>query len=103
MWLAWFICLPALAGYRVYELEIEHLDSQGNPTRTQTIKSNLDPNQYEAYHAGYGRMRIKLIAHWFCPGDTSLFAKYCNKPKGRGVSSRNDPKRQSINPQPARP
>ena len=103
LWLLWFLCLPVLAGYRVYELEIEHLDDDGNAARSQKVKSNLDPNQYEAYHAGYGRMRVRLIDHWFCPGDTSFFREYCEKPVGKGPSSLKDPKRLPLNRQPVRP
>ena len=70
----------ASAAYRVFKLEVRSFDERNRPLKKQVVLSNLDPNQYENYHGGYGKTEVKLLDTWFCPGDTSRHA-YCPKPK----------------------
>ena len=90
-------CIHAFAGYRVYQLKLEYLGLDGTVTKEREIRTNLDPYQYEHYHAGYGRMRVQMVDTWFCPGDTS-FKSYCDKPKVREMAptSQQDPKRLQL-------
>lgn len=72
------------AAFRLYELKVTYFDPQLKRNVTKTVKSTLDHLQYEHYHSGYGRMEVKLIDTWYCPGDTSR-RKLCKKPKEKKI------------------
>ncbi len=86
---------PVWAAYRVYKLKIEIYDARGRIESVVTDLSNLDPIQYENYHGGYGRMKIRMVDSWYCPGDTSMGRPYCKRPKQnpRAPASFDQPKR----------
>ena len=98
---------PLCAAYRVYQLKVRSFDERSRPQKTAVVLSNLDPQQYEHYHSGYGRMIVNLVDTWYCPGDTSGKA-YCKKPKvkqlQRGPAGLFAPKRElDFNRQPVIP
>lgn len=70
------------ASYRVFQLKVISYDEKNKPRKPRTVLSSLDPDQYENYYGGFGRMRIQLVDTWFCPGDTSG-KEYCKKPKDK--------------------
>jgi len=84
----------AEASYRVYQLKIQHFDTAGRMERTETVITNLDPYQYPAFLGGDGRMKVKMIDTWYCPGDTRK-RTYCERPrvKSRDPASLPDNKR----------
>ena len=91
-----FFALNAGAGYRVYELKILHFEPKtGRLTNVETVRTTLDPAQYQQYHRPVNRTKVKMLGTWFCPGDTSNFRRYCKKPriKKRAPSSLYDTKR----------
>ena len=70
----------AFASYRLFQLKVTHL---GTPEREETVLSTMDHYQYFLFHGGSARVKVELVDHWFCPGDTSR-RKYCDKPKPAG-------------------
>lgn len=73
----------SFASYRVHKLKLIYLDASGKVERTAEVLSTLDHYQYEHYHADYGEVKVEMLDTWFCPGDTRLYRKYCEKPKVR--------------------
>lgn len=102
----WFLTLFVLGfsqlgygAYRVYKLRVVSYNERNRPSTQTAVLTTLDPNQYQNYYSGYGRMDIKLVDTWYCPGDTS-FKGYCLKPKDRrlqrGLASEFAPKRDAL-------
>ncbi|NBT58417.1 hypothetical protein EBT16_06500 [bacterium] len=91
--------LTCWGAYRVYKLKVVSFNERNRPTTQSAILTTLDPNQYEHYHSGYGRMVVKLVDTWYCPGDTS-HKKFCKKPKERtlqrGLAGELSPKRENL-------
>lgn len=85
----------AQASYRVYELDIVHFDAHGQRERIERIVTNLDPLQYAAFQGGDGRMKVRLLDTWFCPGDTAG-RLYCARPKTRQPASFDHDKRTPL-------
>jgi len=102
----WFLALFVLGfsqaghgAYRVYKLRVVSYNERNRPSTQSAVLTTLDPNQYQNYHSGYGRMEVQLVDTWYCPGDTS-FKRYCSKPKDRrlqrGLASEFAPKRDAL-------
>lgn len=69
--------LQAQAEYRAFVLRIEKV---AMPEEYREVVSNLDPRQYIGYHPISNDERIYYTDTWLCPGRTSGFSKFCDKP-----------------------
>lgn len=96
-----FLALPHISwgAYRVYKLRVVSFNERNRPNTQNAVLTTLDPNQYQFYHSGFGRMEVKLVDTWYCPGDTSN-KNFCKKPKDRrmqrGPAGEFAPKRDEI-------
>lgn len=66
----------AKAEYRVFILEITN--TKQNTTRT--IKSTLDPLQYQSIYPLAPNESITYTDTWRCRGNTAFLTTLCNKP-----------------------
>ena len=88
--------VPVLASYRVHQLRVNYNNGKSGGKRSVTVLSILDHVQYQTYNGGYNIVKVQLLDHWYCPGDTSR-KQYCKKPKiKQGILVEDNTRRSAI-------
>lgn len=70
-----FLNLPALAEYRVFDLRIYTESS------SRSMASTLDPLQYKEYYPLQSNEKIEYTDTWMCKGRTNNYQDLCPNPR----------------------